>query len=151
MNRRIIVTVAGTSLVSILAVILVCDIASSGGQAQVPVAQTGGSDRVAVGRPAPVVVTKPVRRALHRNLRLPATLRADERADLYAKTSGYVTQVNTDIGSYVRKGTVLLTIAVPEMAAELRQCEAILEAKRAKVQALAAAHELQKITTQRKE
>jgi RND family efflux transporter MFP subunit len=151
MNRRIFVTVAGTSVVSILVVILVCGIASSGGQAQVPVAQTGGSDKVAAGRPAPVAVTQPVRRALHRNLSLPATLRADERADLYAKTSGYVTQVNADIGSYVRKGAVLLTIAVPEMAAELRQCEAILEAKRAKVQALAAAHELQKITTQRKE
>src|SRR5262245_34701226 len=46
-----------------------------------------------------------------RPLILPATLRADEWVDLYAKSSGYVASLSVDIGSRVHKGDVLLTIS----------------------------------------
>lgn len=85
-----------------------------------------------------VQVSQPVTRALTRTLRIPATLQAIEAADLYAKTSGYVSSVAVDIGSRVKKGDALLSIDVPEMADELRQAEAVLKAKQAKVRALEA-------------
>jgi len=85
-----------------------------------------------------VEVTQPVRRELSRTLRMPATLLPGEMADLYAKVSGYIASVKVDIGSKVKKGDVLLTIDVPEMADELRHAEAVLAAKKAKVQALGA-------------
>jgi len=96
---------------------------------------------------------------------IPAVLRADELVDLYAKSSGYVATISVDIGSRVRKGDVLLTISVPELAAESAYAEATLSAKRAKAaqarSLLEAARaeegrstaedELQRITAKRKE
>ncbi len=80
-------------------------------------------------------VVKPTRRTMVRELRMPATLMADEQVDLYAKTSGYVARIDLDIGDRVAKGDVLLEIDVPEMADEAAQAEAVLAANRAKVQA----------------
>jgi HlyD family secretion protein len=73
-----------------------------------------------------------------RTFTLPAILVADNTADLYAKTSGYVNQLKVDIGSRVRKGDVLFTVYVPETHDELRQREAFLGVKRATVEALKA-------------
>ncbi|MHC5109908.1 MAG: efflux RND transporter periplasmic adaptor subunit [Planctomycetota bacterium] len=75
---------------------------------------------------------------IKRTVKLPATLRADEEVELYAKTSGYVSKVNVDIGAVVKTGDELLVIDVPEMADELRQAMSILEAKKSSVKALQA-------------
>jgi multidrug resistance efflux pump len=69
---------------------------------------------------------------------LPGMLIADETVELVAKVSGYVSGINVDIGSRVRKGDVLITVDVPEMLDELRQGEAALHARRARVDALQA-------------
>jgi RND family efflux transporter MFP subunit len=151
MNKRIITKISVTLIVIVLVVIGVVSIAVSGRSGQLKVSDTDGSSQTVTNQPVPVVVAQPARRPLSRDLHIPATLRAYEKADLYAKISGYITQINVDIGSRVRKGDVLLKIAAPEVNDELRQCEAILEAKQAGVQAMAAAHKLEKITTDRKE
>ena len=93
--------------------------------------QTGGKG---IG----VAVVNPARRGIVRKLNLPATLRADEVVDLFAKTSGYVEMIDVDIGSRVKKGDLLVQISVPEMVDEQRQLEAIVRAKTAKVRALQA-------------
>ncbi|MEE9296518.1 MAG: efflux RND transporter periplasmic adaptor subunit [Phycisphaerae bacterium] len=94
---------------------------------------TGGK-----AKPVRVDVVKSARRPMVRELRIPATLMADEQVDLFAKISGYVERINLDIGDRVKKGDVLVKISVPEMADELRQTNAILEAKHANVRALEA-------------
>ncbi len=104
-------------------------------QGQTPAATAQGSSAVA---PAPVEVVRPERRALTRVLRMPATLLPHDSADLMAKTSGYIAEVVVDLGSSVRKGDVLLTIDVPEMADELRQARAMLAAKHAMARAFEA-------------
>ena len=119
-----------------------------------------------------VGATPPTRRSLMRELEIPATLKPQRVADLYAKTSGYVSEVRVDIGSLVKKGDALLKIDVPEMADDLAQARAILGTKKAYLEALAAKttqadamieiarsevgrveaeHQLKKITAQRKE
>ncbi len=85
-----------------------------------------------------VEVTKPVHRPMKREVQIPATLMADEVVDLYAKASGYVSIVNVDIGSRVKKGDILVELSIPEMADELRQAQAIHKAKQSRVSALKA-------------
>src|SRR5438105_4090240 len=55
----------------------------------------------ATAAPAPVVAV--------------ATVEAFWSADLYAKTSGYVSEVKADIGDAVKKGQVLAVIDAPEV------------------------------------
>jgi RND family efflux transporter MFP subunit len=90
------------------------------------------------GKPVRVEVASPVKRPLKQSLNIPATLMSGESADLFAKTSGYVLNMTVDIGDRVKMGDTLLVIDVPEMADELRQVQAVLAAKRAKVLALRA-------------
>ncbi|MCH7797999.1 MAG: efflux RND transporter periplasmic adaptor subunit [Planctomycetes bacterium] len=85
-----------------------------------------------------VAVTRPVQRSMSRDLEIPATLIAYETADLYVKVSGYVAAVNVDIGDAVKAGDPLVELDIPEMADELRQAEAVLTARQAKVRALKA-------------
>ncbi len=84
---------------------------------------------------AVVQVVQPEVRPDERSLRIPASLEGYFAADLYAKVSGYVSEVNVDIGSSVRAGETLLHIDVPEMVEELRQAEARLAALEAQVEA----------------
>ncbi len=88
------------------------------------------------GKATSVEVRNPTRRAMSRELRVPASIVADEQVDMFAKTSGYVSEVQVDIGSQVKAGDVLVRIDVPEMTDELRQAEAVVQAKKANVAAL---------------
>lgn len=151
MHRGIITKVSATVVIGVLALVFAVGIDSSDQSGRPGGSEADVSKPTVSEQPVPVGVTRPERRPLSRDLHIPATLQAYETADLYAKMSGYITQVNVDIGSRIKKGDPLLEIDAPEVADELRQCEAILESKRAKVQAMAAAHNLQKITADRKE
>ena len=139
MNRK--KAVAGLALgVVVLAVVIYIIYADVPGGEDRPGPTAGGKEA------SPPVSSAPARTAASRatesaqpgTFTLPAILAADNTADLYAKTSGYVNKLNVDIGSRVRKGDVLLTIDVPEMHDELRQHEALLGVKLATVEALKA-------------
>lgn len=80
-----------------------------------------------------VEVVKPQRMEMSRSLSVPATIEAYETADLFARASGYIRDVRADIGDVVKAGDTLALIDVPEMADELRQSEAVLGAKEAKL------------------
>src|SRR3984957_19403764 len=58
-----------------------------------------------------------------------ATLAAFEETDLFAKVSGYLSDVRVDIGDHVKAGQVLAVISVPEMENELAEDKAQLDAK----------------------
>lgn len=71
-----------------------------------------------------VEVVKPARESLVRTLDVPATIEAWEQADLYAKASGYITEVRVDIGDRVKQSDVLAVIDVPETMKELEESKA---------------------------
>lgn len=71
-------------------------------------------------------------------LSLPAIVVPDEQVDLYAKASGYVSRITVDYGARVKRGDVLIELEIPELRDELRQAEAALLAREAKVQSLQA-------------
>jgi multidrug resistance efflux pump len=69
-----------------------------------------------------------------RRLQTNATLEAFEEADLFAKVSGYLSDVRVDIGDHVKAGQVLAVIDVPEMEQELAEAKAQLESKQSSLE-----------------
>lgn len=59
-----------------------------------------------------------------RTVALPATLRGQNEAALYARTNGYVKAWKKDIGDRVRQGDVLALIDTPEVDQDLAQAKA---------------------------
>ena len=86
------------------------------------------------GTPRSVEVTAPKRQDMSRRLDVPATMEAYEQADLYAKASGYISDVRVDIGDPVKAGDVLAVIDVPEMVKELAEAQSLHAAAAAAVQ-----------------
>jgi multidrug efflux pump subunit AcrA (membrane-fusion protein) len=76
-----------------------------------------------------VEVDHPHRAAVVQRLETNATLEAFEDTDLFAKVSGYLSDVRVDIGDHVKAGQVLAVISVPEMEDELAEDEAQLDSK----------------------
>jgi multidrug efflux pump subunit AcrA (membrane-fusion protein) len=64
-----------------------------------------------------------------------ATLEAFEEADLFAKVSGYLSDVRVDIGDHVKSGQLLAIADVPEMDQELAESVAQLESRRRSLEA----------------
>jgi RND family efflux transporter MFP subunit len=64
-----------------------------------------------------------------------ATIEAFEEADLFAKVSGYLSDVRVDIGDHVKSAQLLATVDVPEMVQELAESVAQLESRRRSLEA----------------
>jgi len=87
-----------------------------------------------------VELVRPRRVTVAQRLQTNATLEAFEEADLFAKVSGYLSEVRVDIGDHVKAGQVLAVIDVPEMKQELAEAKAQLESKRSSLES--ARHQL---------
>src|SRR5712675_219277 len=81
-----------------------------------------------------VEVVHPRRVTVAQRLETNATLEAFEQADLFAKVSGYLSDVRVDIGDHVKAGQVLAVIDVPEMKQELAEAKAQLESKQSSLE-----------------
>jgi RND family efflux transporter MFP subunit len=84
--------------------------------------------------PPRVEVVRPRRVTVAQRLQTNATLEAFEEADLFAKISGYLSDVRVDIGDHVKAGQVLAVIDVPEMEQELAEARAQLESKQSSLE-----------------
>src|SRR5258707_13811404 len=84
--------------------------------------------------PPSVEVVRPRRATGAQHLQTNATLEAFQEADLFAKVSGYLSDVRVDIGDHVKAGQVLAVINVPEMEQELAEAEAQLESKQSSLE-----------------
>ena len=97
-------------------------VAAGASESQKPSTPVGSP---ASGTPRSVEVTTPKRQDMSRQLDVPATMEAYEQADLYAKASGYISEVRVDIGDAVKAGDVLAVIDVPEMVKELAEAQSL--------------------------
>jgi RND family efflux transporter MFP subunit len=84
--------------------------------------------------PPRVEVLRPRRATVAQRLQTNATLEPFEEADLFAKVSGYLSDVRVDIGDHVKAGQVLAVIDVPEMKQELAEAKAQLESKKSSLE-----------------
>jgi multidrug efflux pump subunit AcrA (membrane-fusion protein) len=87
---------------------------------------------------------------------IPATIQAFFVTDLYAKDSGFVSQLNNDIGDHVKKGQVLAVIDDPELQAQfdkaqaaVQQTQATLEVAKRQLAGMQADLVLQQVTLKR--
>ncbi len=64
----------------------------------------------------------------------PAQVEPYEKANIYAKASGFVSVVHVDIGDKVEKGAILVELSIPEMDHELLRQEALVEQAQAAIQ-----------------
>src|SRR3979411_986024 len=87
-----------------------------------------------VDSPPRVEFVLPHRATVAQRLQTNATLEAFEEADLFAKVSGYLSEVRVDIGDHVKAGQVLAVIDVPEMKQELAEAKAQLEARKSSLE-----------------
>jgi RND family efflux transporter MFP subunit len=79
-----------------------------------------GANVSAAGADVPsVAVVKVDWEDLHKEVAIPAEFRPYEEVDLYAKVSGYVKQINVDIGDTVKSGELLAVLEVPELHEQL--------------------------------
>jgi RND family efflux transporter MFP subunit len=78
-----------------------------------------------------VVTVTPNRTPLGEELVLPGTVQAFIEAPVYARTSGYLKDWQTDIGTEVTKGQLLGEIETPEVDQQLTQAQADLATARA--------------------
>jgi RND family efflux transporter MFP subunit len=84
--------------------------------------------------PPRVEVVRPRRATVAQRLQTNATLEAFEEVDLFAKVSGYLSDVRVDIGDHVKAGQVLAVIDVPEMTQELAEAKALFESKQSSLE-----------------
>ena len=78
-----------------------------------------------------VKTLSPQKTSLRRTTKQPATIHAYYQAEVYAKVAGYLKQLHVDIGQQVDAGTVLGTIAVPEMVKSSERQQATVDRLRA--------------------
>src|SRR5690348_5755293 len=81
-----------------------------------------------------IEVVHPRRVTVARRLQTNATLAPFEVADLFAKVTGYLSDVRVDIGDHVKAGQVLAVIDVPELEKQLAEDEAQLASKQSSLE-----------------
>jgi RND family efflux transporter MFP subunit len=74
----------------------------------------------------PVNVSRPAPGAPTSQFMLPATVQPYMGSTIYARTNGYLQRWYADLGTHVRKGELLATIASPEVDSQLQAAQASL-------------------------
>src|SRR5258708_39134342 len=110
-----------TSRTGIKVLAVVVSVAASGIVAERHLAASPSPVNSTADNPPRVEVVLPRRATVAQRLQTNATLEAFEEADLFAKVSGYLSDVRVDIGDHVKAGQVLAVIDVPEMKQELAE------------------------------
>src|SRR5258706_16161859 len=87
-----------------------------------------------VDSPQRVELLRPRRATVAQRLQTNASLEAFEQTDLFAKVSGYLSDVRVDIGDHVKAGQVLAVIDIPEMKQELAEAKAQLESRKSSLE-----------------
>jgi RND family efflux transporter MFP subunit len=97
-------------------------------------AACGGHASAADATTTPTVaVARITRRPLDRTLVITAELRPYQDVDVHAKVAGFVKDINVDVGSRVKRGDVLATLEIPELADDVQQADAAVGASTSEV------------------
>ncbi len=106
--------------ISVLVVLAACLCACSRTE---PVHATDGTDRSI----STVGVTPVTRKPMMRELTVSSELVPYQETDVWAKESGYVTDLRVDYGSRVKKGDLMAVLEIPELEAQLKQDQAAIQ------------------------
>ena len=95
----------------------------------------------AANEPLSVAVTKVRRGDLGRTVDVTAEFLPWQNVEVHAKVSGYVKQMNVDVGDHVKAGAVLATLEIPEIEDEQKQADAAVATAQEQVKSMQAANE----------
>ena len=109
------------------------------------IAQAHGSAQTATTE---VAVAKVIRKPMARYLTVSSELVPFQEIDVFAKESGFISNLYVDYGSHVKKGQLMATLEIPEL-------QALLEEDRASIKSMSdqvtdAEHQLNRIEAQHK-
>jgi RND family efflux transporter MFP subunit len=76
-------------------------------------------------RASAVAVARVIHEDLYNEVTIPGEFRPYLKVELHAKVSGYVDQINVDIGDQVKAGQLLARLEVPELRDELARAKAV--------------------------
>ena len=93
--------------------------------------KNGTGVQMAVVAVPSVAVAKVERENLFTEMTIPAEFRPFAEAELHSKVSGYLQQINVDIGDQVKTGQALAVLEVPELQDELNNAIAVKERSQA--------------------
>lgn len=108
-----------TALVVLAAAVAVLDSCSNTGA----VSASAGTEAPNVPT---VGVVQVARKPIMRQLTVSSELVPYQETDVWAKESGYVTDLRVDYGSRVKKGDVMAVLEIPELEAQLKQDQAAI-------------------------
>lgn len=110
-----------------------------------------GGPTIEAGAPVALRVEtiKPTVLTSDRPMSLPGTVRPLEETKIYARVTGYVRAWHVDLGDKVTAGQLLADIDTPDLAAELSQARAQLNAARANVKQASAQRDYSKSNSTR--
>ncbi len=90
--------------------------------------QVNATNSAAAATPVSVAVTKATRKPMQQHLTVSSELVPYQEIDVYAKESGYVTKLNVDYGTHVKKGDIMAVLEIPEMAQTINADKAAIQA-----------------------
>jgi RND family efflux transporter MFP subunit len=132
----------GTAAAALLAAALLSAAGCSKSRAQASSAEPAQAALPTVG------VTTVTMKPIGRTLTVSSELVPFQEIDVYAKESGYVTDLRVDYGSRVKKGDLMAVLEIPELKTRLSQDAAAVQ--RSTDQVTHAEHELSRIKAQYK-
>jgi RND family efflux transporter MFP subunit len=94
-----------------------------------------------------VGVTSVTRRPMERTITVSSELVPYQETDVWAKESGYVSDLRVDYGSRVKKGELMATLEIPELQAQIKQDQAAID--NAKEAVSRAEHQQSQVEAQR--
>jgi RND family efflux transporter MFP subunit len=90
--------------------------------------KTAAPDAASVSAPdVSVAVAKVARKNLAQTLTISSELVPFQEIDVYAKESGYVTDLRVDYGSHVKANDILAVLEIPELQSQLKEDEASIK------------------------
>ncbi len=141
-RRSIIIAVLTAAAVLIISVLAI----HGCGRGDGPEEQAAG-EAAAEGEATPVTVTPAVLGSIDDTLEISGTIQATNEVDVVSEASGKVSQVNADVGDYVRRGSTLVQVDMQVAAAQRDQAAAGVQSARASLSQAQQALQLTDATT----
>ena len=88
-----------------------------------------------------VAVVRVTREDLSRGVTLTAEFKPYQDVEIHAKVSGYVKQINVDVGDHAKAGDIIATLEIPEIDDELKQGDAAILTAQENVKSMQAAYD----------